>query len=304
MRSLMPEIEARLEAHQGPSRHRLTAIRLARRLAGIGNAAAAMRLPRFGMLALAVTSGAIAYGVVQGGHVVDVVDGVGQSFGFSIEKIDVVGNAETSEIDVLQALWETGSTTLLSLDPTAARETLEAMPWIDRVSVAKILPNRVQIEVTEHRPYAVWQTGQRFFVINREGKTIVPYAPGRFDALPVVVGEGAAATAAGLVDEMEAVPELRARVKAYIRVGSRRWDLELENGIVVRLPETEPLKALAEVVRMDRQNALLSRDIAAVDMRLDDRVVVKLTPDALARRNARLEEREKLLKRMRKDKPV
>ena len=55
---------------------------------------------------------------------------------------------------------------------------------------------------------------------------------------------------------------------------------------------------------MDRENGLLSRDIVSVDMRLSDRMVVKLTPDALVRRNAALEEREKLIKRSRKDKPV
>ena len=103
---------------------------------------------------------------------------------------------------------------------------------------------------------------------------------------------------------MEVLPELRARVKAYVRVGDRRWDLRLENGLSVLLPEDQPVEALAEVARMDRENGLLSRDIVSVDMRLSDRMVVKLTPDALVRRNAALEEREKLIKRSRKDKPV
>ncbi|MEF2552707.1 cell division protein FtsQ/DivIB [Aurantimonas sp. A2-1-M11] len=282
----------------------LRTARLGRRVSALAVDVGQWPLPRFGSLAAVVIGSSVFYGVVQGGHTVTVVDAVAQPLGFTIEDIDVAGNSETSEIDVLQALWQTGSQSLISLDPSAARETLEAMPWIDRASVAKVFPGRVRISVSEHRPYAVWQKGQEFVVVNREGQEIVPFAPGRFAALPIVVGTGAATHAAALIDEMEVLPELRARVKAYVRVGDRRWDVRLENGLSVLLPEDQPVEALAEVARMDRENGLLSRDIVSVDMRLSDRMVVKLTPDALVRRNAALEEREKLIKRSRKDKPV
>ncbi|MBO0902313.1 cell division protein FtsQ/DivIB [Jiella sonneratiae] len=302
MRPLSPRSDILLD--RGPGRLALLFGRTSRRLQALTASASQLSLPRFGAVAFAVVGSAVVYGVVVGGHTGEVLDGFGQPLGFAIDKVAVHGNSETSEIDVLQALWQTGSQTLLSLDPTAARQTLEAMPWIDRASVSKIFPDRVEINLDEHRPYAIWQSDGAFFVVNREGKKIVPYLPGRFDALPVVVGTGAAGSAAGIIDDMEAYPELRARVRAYIRVGGRRWDLELKNGVVIRLPEEKPIEAVAEVVRMERQNTLLDRDIAMVDMRLSDRVVVRLTDDSLKRRKERLEERAKLIKRLAKDKPV
>ena len=302
----MRTLNARIDLSAGGSSARtpLFVSRVTRRVAGFVATASTLRLPSFGAIAFAVVGGAVVYGVSAGGHTGAVLDGLGQPLGFSIDKVAVHGNSETSEIDVLQALWQTGSQTLLSLDPTEARQTLESMPWIDRASVSKIFPDRVTIDLDEHRPYAIWQTDKSFFVVNREGKKIVPYVPGRFDALPVVVGNGAAGAAAGIVDEMEGFPEFRARVRAYIRVGSRRWDIELKNGVVIRLPEDKPLEAVAQVVRMDRENTLLEREIAMVDMRLSDRVVVRLTDDSLSRRKQRLEERAKLIKRLGKDKPV
>ncbi|MEX6504787.1 cell division protein FtsQ/DivIB [Jiella sp. M17.18] len=282
----------------------LGTLRLWRRLSTGVSYVADLPLPRFGTLAAIVIGSAVVFGIARGNHTDAVLDAIGAPLGFSIDNIDVEGNSETSEIDVLQALWATGAHTLLSLDASQARQAIEAMPWVDRASVAKILPDRVKITLSEHHPYAIWQNGDDFTVVNREGKTIVPYTPGRFGNLPVVVGVGAADHAAELIDDMEAVPELRARVKAYIRVGNRRWDLQLENGVMIRLPEDKPIEALAEVDRMDRENGLLSREIVAVDMRIQDRMVIKLTPDALQRRNARLKEREKLLKRDRKDNPV
>ena len=57
--------------------------------------------------------------------------------------------------------------------------------------------------------------------------------------------------------------------------------------------------AIAEVLRMDRENGLLSRDIASVDLRLEDRLVIGLTPKALVRRTAALAEQAKAAKKNR-----
>ena len=79
-------------------------------------------------------------------------------------------------------------------------------------------------------------------------------------------------------------------MKGYVHIAERRWDLRLENGITIKLPDHEEDAALAGIVEMDRMQGLLTRDIAAVDMRLDDRIVVQLTPEAAVRRDAALKE--------------
>ncbi|MCW4116685.1 cell division protein FtsQ/DivIB [Aurantimonas sp. MSK8Z-1] len=277
---------------------------MGRRLAIFSEDLGAVRAPGFGAVAAVFLGVTGLYGVALGGHTMTVVDGVGQPLGFAIDNIDVKGNHETSEIDILQTLWGTGAQSLLSLDPGAARQALEAMPWIEKASVAKVYPDRVAIDLAERKPFALWQNGQELFIVDRDGRPIVPFGADRFSNLPLVVGTGAETHAAEFLDQLEVLPELRARVRAYIRVGGRRWDLRLDNGVTVRLPEEQPVEAAAEVARMDREEGLLSRDIAAVDMRIEDRMVIKLTPDAVVRRNAALKARQKLIARSEKDKPV
>jgi cell division protein FtsQ len=115
--------------------------------------------------------------------------------------------------------------------------------------------------------------------------------------LPLVIGYGAAEDAGPFVDKIKQLPELASRVKGYIRVAERRWDLRLENGITLKLPEQGEDKALADLLKMDRESGLLTRDIAAVDMRFSDRIVVQLTPDAAVRREAAVVEAMKAAKR-------
>ncbi len=275
---------------------------IGRRLAAVGGSIARLPQPRFGLVAICLVGSAGLYGMVLGGHTTGVVDALAEPLGFAIDKVDVSGNAETSEIDVLQTLWSTGSRTLPSLDVEAARTMLETIPWIEKASVAKTYPDRVSIDLVEKHPFALWQKERELHLIDRQGRQIMNFVPNRFQDLPFVVGPGAERDAAGIVDALAAVPELRARVSAYVRVGNRRWDLRLDNGLTVRLPEDGAVEAAAEIARMDKDMGLLSRDISVVDMRIADRVTVRLTADAATRRAADLKERDKLLKRMAKEK--
>ncbi|RIX98791.1 cell division protein FtsQ/DivIB [Aureimonas flava] len=263
-----------------------------------------MPLPRFRTLAVGLLGSTAVYGMVLGGHTTAVIDAVAEPLGMSIETVDVTGYAETSEIDVLQTLWMAGAQTLPALDVTAAREAIEAMPWIESATIEKEYPNRVKIALVERKPFALWQRDKDLWIVDHDGREIVPYATTRFTDLPFVVGPGAAREAADILDKMALVPELDQRIKAYVRVGDRRWDLRLDNGVVIRLPELDPIEAAATVMRVDRNEGLLARDIVSVDMRLSDRMVVKLTPAAKQRWDKVVKERDKLWKQAQKEKPV
>ncbi|KTR05093.1 cell division protein FtsQ [Aureimonas ureilytica] len=282
----------------------LRAQRLARKLIVWIKNLRELSLPRFRTLSIGLLGSTALYGMVLGGHTVKVIDTISEPLGLSIDRVDVAGYSETSEIDILQELWATGATTLPALDAEAARKAIEAMPWIESAKIEKEYPNHVKITLVEKKPFALWQRDKDLWIVDRDGKEIVPYATTRFTDLPFVVGPGAAREATDILDKMALVPELDQRIKAYVRVGDRRWDLRLDNGVVIRLPELDPIEAAAAVMRLDRDNGLLSRDIEAVDMRLEDRIVIKLTPAAQERRLKALKERDKIVKQARKEKPV
>ena len=83
-------------------------------------------------------------------------------------------------------------------------------------------------------------------------------------------------------------PDIRSQLRASILVAERRWNLRLANGIDVRLPETDVVAALDRLLALDRDKRLLSRDITMVDLRLPDRVSVRLSDAAAQARDEAL----------------
>jgi cell division protein FtsQ len=230
------------------------------------------------------------YGAYVGGHMPALVQGITARSGFAVDQVKVVGHRETSEIDVLDKLELDGWTSLIGFNADEARARIAKLPWVEVASVRKIYPNTLEVKIEERKAFAIWQHGSQLSVVEENGNVIAPFSGGRHTALPLVIGYGAADHAAGFIAKVRNYPELASRVKGYIRVSERRWDLRLENGITVKLPEYGEDTALADLLKMDRDTGLLSRDIAAVDMRLADRLVVQLTPEAVERREAALKE--------------
>jgi cell division protein FtsQ len=249
------------------------------------------------ILLLAAT---IGYGAVAGGHVRTVVawfrdagDTAANAMGLRIAAISLTGPKEISREEVLTIAGVTGRTSLLLLDADAARTRLLANPWIGDAAVLKLYPDRLQITITERQAFALWQKDGRVSVIAADGTVLEPFVEERYLGLPLVVGRGAQQQASSFLAIINRYPEIRAALRASILVAERRWDLRLKNGIDVRLPETNVAPALDRLVALDREKKLLSRDILAVDLRLPDRVGVRLSDAAALAREDALKETKK-----------
>jgi cell division protein FtsQ len=258
----------------------------------------ALTFPRHaGSLAAAAFLGCVGlYGMVLGGHTTQVV-GVGTvAVGLAVEDVVITGNVETSEIDILQLIGLDGGTSLVALDVATARDALMELPWVQQVDVRKVYPRGLEIDLTERQAFGIWQNGSELSLIERDGNGIGPMTRSKFASLPLYVGLGADKEAAELDRLMNRWPEFKTKVRAYVRVADRRWDLRLDNGVTVRLPEEAPGEALAQLKELDDTQQVLARDIAAIDLRLADRVTIQLTAEALERRQAALAAREKAAK--------
>nr|WP_233123473.1 cell division protein FtsQ/DivIB [Agrobacterium vaccinii] len=236
------------------------------------------------------------YGMSLGGHTNVVAQATTSAAGFAIEDVKVSGNIQTSEIDIFQLLGLDGATSLIALDVNAARKKLTELPWVEDVDVRKIYPKTIEVRLKERQAFGIWQHGTELSLIEKSGSVIAPLRDNKYAGLPLFVGRDAETGAASFVDELADWPEIRNRVRAYVRIAGRRWDLHLDNGIVVKLPEENVPKALQLLSRMDMEEKVLSRDVAAVDLRLSDRTTVQLTEGAAERRQKAVEARTKAIK--------
>jgi cell division protein FtsQ len=235
----------------------------------------------------AVIAASLAYGAVKGDHVPTVLaamknarDGVANTAGFRIVAVALSGNQHVSREEVLAGAGVTGTSSLVFLDVVEARERLKTNPWIADATVLKLYPGELQIGIKEREAFALWQKDRRVSVIADDGTVLEPYVAARLVRLPLVVGSGAQTRAKHFLALLDRFPEIRDLVRASVLVGERRWNVRLTNGIDVLLPEYGIAEALDRLVALEHDKKLITRDIVAIDLRLADRVTVRLSEAA------------------------
>jgi cell division protein FtsQ len=204
---------------------------------------------------------------------------VGADLHLTVESVQVEGRQRADKQAILAALGVWRGTPILAVDLDAAKARLETVPWVRNASIERLLPDTLYVRLTERAPLALWQHQGKFDLIDQDGTIITDANIGDYPFLPQVVGAGAPIATPDLLKVLAGEPALQAHVTASVRVGGRRWDVHLDNGVIVSLPENNGARAWHHLAALDRSDKLLERDVQVVDMRLPDRVVLRIPPD-------------------------
>ena len=230
-------------------------------------------------LMLLVMSVSLLRGVQSGGAVAALRERLGRATNLTIAEIQFEGRSMTPEGQLRNALGVGVGDPLLGFSLEDARARIERLTWVQHATVERRLPGSVVVTLTERRPFAVWQSGGKFVLIDRAGQPVAEQDPVKdaaaFSLLPLVVGPGAPEAAAALLDQLASIPALKARVVAAVRVGERRWNLRLNSGCDVLLPEAQEMAAMARLMELQASQAVLDRPLQTLDLRAADRLVVR-----------------------------
>lgn len=236
-----------------------------------------------------VGAGAIVAAGVAGWHWRDVASErvtafVAQATGAVVERIVVSGAVYTGKDELQAALGLKKGDSLVGFDAGSARARIEALPWVRLAAVDRVLPDGVNVVIYEHVPLARVVAEGQIWVINKDGERIVADTDNRFAGLPLLQGAGAAEAAGALFAHLANWPQLLGQLREAQWVGGRRWDLRFVSGVVVQLPEegdgVGAVSALPLLAKLEEARHVLTLNAGQVDLRMSDRVVLRL-PDSV-----------------------
>lgn len=201
---------------------------------------------------------------------------------FMVSAMTVDGASQGTSEDIRDILSLSFPTSSFDLDLQAIRERVEELPAIASVAV-RVRPGGIlELNVAERTPVVVWRTHEGLTLVDPEGNVTGPaISRAAYAQMPLIAGEGAEHHVQEALRLFSAAAPLADRVIGLVRVGERRWDLVLDRGQRIKLPEQGAVEALDRVVALNHAEELLERDIKVVDMRLAHRPTVQLTEQAV-----------------------
>jgi cell division protein FtsQ len=241
--------------------------------------APALKRPMFTLcgvvLAFVLIAALFASGIIgRGFHAIGRgLDAVSADAGFGISEIHITGNRRTPYRQILEVLGMEPGQSIFAADLWNAQRRLAFLEWISSAEIHRRYPDAIFVTLVEKRPFALWQAPMDahgdapIVVVERNGKVITSRDVEKFQHLPKLVGAGAPQAAADLVDAVQSHRAIAARIAAYARISERRWNLILDDGVTVELPESGWQKELDALDHLIIDNGILERDVTEIDLR-------------------------------------
>lgn len=167
------------------------------------------------------------------------------------------------------------------LDLEKLRERVLKLDAVQAVDL-RVKPGGVlSAVVTERVPAVLWRHARGIELLDKTGHRVASVTSREVRGdLPIISGEGADRAAPEALALIDAAGPILPRLRGLERMGERRWDVVLDRDQRIKLPENGALSALERAIAIDRAQHMLDRDMTVVDLRQQDRPVVRLGLEA------------------------
>ena len=196
---------------------------------------------------------------------------------FMIKVASIDGSSDELANEIREILPLDLPVSYFDLDIKYLHKVVNEIPAVASAAIKISAGGVLQINVAEKSPAFIWRKDNVMSVIDETG-SFIRIANSRVDypKLPLVVGEAADLAVSEISSLIQANEYFKDHVRAFIRVGERRWDLILENNVRIMLPQREFLAAFDRLMLMNEAGSLLSGRLSNIDMRLVVRPTVRV----------------------------
>jgi cell division protein FtsQ len=211
--------------------------------------------------------------------------------------IEAAGLSQVSRADLLPVFGEDIGRNVFFVPLAERRKELEAIPWVERATVMRLLPDQLRVQIVERKPVAFVREDQQIELVDASGVllTMPPTTMAQHHySFPVVTGIGPRDPPASRAARMAVYQRLMGELDANGQHNSEQIseiDLTDPEDARVMMPEqgTDILAHFGEdqfLERFERYKAHIAEwrqqypKLAAVDLRYDQQVVLEMTTGA------------------------
>ena len=204
---------------------------------------------------------------------------------FAIRAITVDGDVGRNSVTTIRAnAMPNLAGNFLTLDLGNVRRAFESVPWVRLAVVRRAWPNRLRVQLEEHRPSAIWGSDNGADrLVNTFGEVFeANVGDVEDDGLPTLAGpDGSSAHVLAMLGRIEtALAPLGARVEQLALSGRGSWQATLDTGAVIELGRGSDDVVVARTARfvatVGEVTSRYRRPFESADLRHNDGYAVRI----------------------------
>ena len=193
------------------------------------------------------------------------------SFFFPIKKILIENNIVTNLLELKSDFNFLINTSLFALNEEKIIATTSNYDFISSIQLNKKYPNTLKIKIIEKIPVAIQITGKKKFYITAENKKINFVDLAIYNDLPIIFGKYKNFDT--FYKDLKKNTFNVEKIKAFYYFDIGRWDIELKNGKVIKLPEKNYIDLMPKINLMLNDNNFSIYKV--FDFRIKNQLILK-----------------------------
>ena len=152
-------------------------------------------------------------------------------------------------------------------------DTLKEINFLEKIEVKKKYPNTIIVEIFETKPIAILYKDKAKYLLDSSSNLILFENDMNFNQLPSVFGEGAKNHFIYFFSQLENNNFPIQDVKKFYFFQIGRWDLQLVNDQIIKLPHNNIEDAIKKSIKLlDRKDF---ENYNIIDLRIDGKIIVE-----------------------------
>ena len=190
---------------------------------------------------------------------------------FNLKKIQIKNNSILNEKDIKKLLIPLYEKNLIFLSYSEIEKALMQNSFIESFNIRKKYPQSLYIEIFEKQPVAILFNKKEKFYLSDKSELIKFTKNPKFKDLPYVIGEPKKFKI--LFETLKKLNFPINSVKKYILYESNRWDIEIKNNQIIKLPEVNYNDSLKNYLSLANKNEFKKYKI--FDFRINNQLILK-----------------------------
>ena len=200
--------------------------------------------------------------------------------GFKIKNVLISGTHNLSQ-DYLRNIINTQNhINILNVNLNTIYNKIIQNSWVEETYVERILPDTIKIKVLEKKPIAIWQNHKGNKLITLNGDVISHANVNKFkNSFPIIKGKKSKENISTILKILETNKNFAKNIWSLTFINQRRWDLHFNQGLIVRLPSQNVIKAWQKIIKLQTNYNILNLRLTEIDLRNPEQILGKINFD-------------------------
>ncbi|PPR57416.1 MAG: Cell division protein FtsQ [Alphaproteobacteria bacterium MarineAlpha5_Bin3] len=205
-----------------------------------------------------------------------IIENYSDKYQYSLSVVNINGLNNINEDEILNLIKPYKDSSIFLIPIKKIAKKISQNNWVKSINIQSNYKDTIEINIDESKPIGIYTTGIQNILFSDDLKILENIANNekRFSALIKFEGKNSIHESIKLIDSFP--DDFQQYVDKAFLINQRRWDLELKNSILLKLPENNIKEALENYkkIYINFSNEELI-EIESIDLRMKQKIILK-----------------------------